>query len=68
MEKRINKKVLIPINLIQAIMLILVFLFSGLNLYCNLVITALIGIAGGKIYSTICDFEGKLRHKTAKIN
>lgn len=58
----INKKVLASIFLIQIIFIILIFYYSNLNLYLNLLLIGFVAIAGGKIYSSICDFEGKL-HK-----
>ena len=66
MTIKTNYKVLAPILLIIAAIIITTLLLTNFNLISNAIIVIITGIAGGKTYSSICNFEGKLRH--AKVS
>lgn len=66
MQIKTNYKVLIPILMIQAISIISFCILSDLGLISKVFVVILIGVAGGKIYSSICNYEGKLRHVKVK--
>jgi len=57
-----NKKVLIPIIVIQMILIVLTYYIINLSLIGNLIIISFISIGGAKIYKSFCDYEGKLRN------
>ncbi len=61
-----NKTVATIIFSILTVLMILLFCFSHLNIWSNIFITVLLGIGGGKVYTSFCDPEGNLRYKTVK--
>ena len=66
MQIKTNYKVLIPILAVVITAVISVFFLTDINYASKAIITIVISIAGGKTYSSFCNFEGKLRYKMAK--